>query len=71
MQLQPFFWLKIMRNAVPQQDAIKVFANEAGSISIQQENGMDGISTVCIHPAYLNALIRALREAKQDVQGIV
>lgn len=58
-----------MSTAIPHQDGVEVFVNEGGAITIQQENAIDGISFIVIQPVNINALIRALREAKNSIRN--
>jgi len=53
---------------IPEQKGIDVFVNKGGSISISQNDPLDGPSFIAIQPSNVNLLIKALREAKKSIE---
>lgn len=56
---------------VPEQDAIEVFVNDVGSISIRVYDRTEGdINIIVIQPVFVDLLIRALRAAKREANDM-
>lgn len=54
---------------VEQVDQIEVFVNEAGSISIRQESWIEPAAIVVIPVQFIDAVVDALRDAKEEAIG--
>lgn len=57
-----------MSVVVRAKDQIEVFVNDAGTITISQQSGMDEPDLIAVHPEDVYALYRALRIACLEIR---
>lgn len=55
-----------MSVVIPEVGQTEVFANEAGSVTIRQTTWPDGPATIIIPVQFIDAVVDALRDAKED-----
>ena len=58
-----------MTAVVKQQDAIEIYVNEGGGITIRQSNQYEEDSLVCFEIEHAEAIVNAIVSAAQEAEG--